>query len=752
MNKGILSNLAVIFFLFVSLSGFSDPSTDSGSISGTVTQAETQTPLVGTNVLLIGTMLGAATDSQGRFYIPGVPQGIYEIKASAIGFKSIQKTVRVEKGQNHTVDFTLQETAVLMDGVSVTASRYQQSLDEIPVSVSLIPAMEIHERNILSVDEALKYVPGVNSMSGGQITIRGSSGFNWGVGSRVLVMVNGQPFMTGDNWSVNWYGIPTANINQVEVMKGSGSALYGSSAMGGVINIITQEPEEGNRFEISTLTGFYSKPGFSEWHWTDKRQHFEGTSVQWSTRLGKISTQLASSYRVTTGYRENDDNQIFNLMTMLGCNYNSNLRLDLMAGHARNQGGFYIYWKDLANPYANGSDPYGFRSRSKSNMTYVYPSVSYIINHRMLLTLKGRYAQSNTEETLKSKISLPSQVDPILDNSFRMSSVNSLGGEALFNYQISSVGTLVAGSEYQSDHVNSIQYGDRRISRASYYAQVSHDVLNTFKITLGGRYDGENIRSQGTSGEFSGTLGLNCDLSAKTHLRASMGQGFRAPAIAERFVSTFTGGLRVRENPGLLPERSLSAEAGIRQGIASSMTLDLSVFYSLYDNLIEPQLSTDPEDDAVVVRFENVNKALITGLDASLRTDWWTNQISSRVGYTFLNTLDRSPGPDYNKPLKYRSRHTLYVSTDFKLHPLSMGIDFRYLSQTERVDEYHKAFIKDIDARVPTYVASLRFGISPWRRYRLQLVIDNLFRYNYLIAPANMGPPLNATLQLKINS
>ena len=212
----------------------------------------------------------------------------------------------------------------------------------------------------------------------------------------------------------------------------------------------------------------------------------------------------------------------------------------------------------------------------------------------------------------------------------------------------------------------------------------------------------------GYSGELSGKFGLNFNLSPRTNFRASVGQGFRTPAIAERFVSTFTGGLRVSENPDLQPERSLSAEIGCRQHILASMSLDVAAYYSQYNNLIEPQLETDPVDEAVVVKFKNVNKAQIAGIDASLRTDWWSKRVTTRLGYTYLDSRDLSPGPEYNEPLKYRSRHMLYASTDFLLHPLTLGIDFRYLSRMERVDEYHKAYIKDIDQRVPTYVLSMR--------------------------------------------
>ena len=735
------------FIIYASAFGqkFGELNEKTSQITGQVIEASSGKPIFGANVLIRGTMLGAATESDGSFKISHVPSSNYTIMVTAVGYKSGKKTVSVESDSKIDILFSLQETVILMDGIAVTASRYRQSLEDLPVSLSLVSAKELQDRNITSAEQALRYVPGVNSMEGGQISIRGSSGFNWGMGSRVLVLFNGNPIMSGDNWNVNWYAIPTSNIKQIEVLKGSGSALYGSSAMGGVINIITKEPEQGSHIHIRSFTGFHNKPSHSGWRWTDDQSHFEGTSLDFSTYLGPVSTQLSTTYQATTGYRENDDRETLNCMANLNYDISSSFKFGLMTGYGTKSGGFFIYWKGLQDPYGNGSDPHGYKTRSKWNSTYVFPSITYIFNNRIFLTLKGKYNRSFSEDHLKST----AEGSPEQTGTFRSSTANTQGFDTQINVQVSSRGIMVAGCDFQKDEVESIQYGHRKVSKASYYFQFEQRFWDRLNVTLGTRWDGEDAQEIGSVGELSRKIGLNLAVSKWTNIRFNIGEGFRTPAVCERFVSTFASGLRISPNPELRPELSKSAEIGFKQALTNSMNMDMAVFYTEYKNLIEPQLDTDP-DLSVVVRFKNIVRARVMGVDLSYVTDWWSNMVSTRIGYTFIDTKDLSAGEEYNLPLKYRSKHTLYFTNDLTLKPLQIGIDFRYLSKIERVDQYHTAFIQDIENVVPTYVTSIRLGVS-WKHQSFRLLIDNLFQYNYLVSPANIGPPRTAVLQFNVN-
>ncbi|MBI3579749.1 MAG: TonB-dependent receptor, partial [Ignavibacteriales bacterium] len=191
--------------------------------------AETKNPLVGANVMIKGTFLGAVTNVHGEFRIYRIPVGIYTIEASFVGYQRKKfDGIIIKEGEEYTLSLQLMPSAIQAEEIVVTASRREQSLQEVPVSVSTVTAKTIAERNSVTLDDALRYVPGVNLLQD-QINIRGSTGYSRGVGSRVLLLLDGLPFITGDTGEINWESIPTHQIERIEVVKGAGSALYGSS-------------------------------------------------------------------------------------------------------------------------------------------------------------------------------------------------------------------------------------------------------------------------------------------------------------------------------------------------------------------------------------------------------------------------------------------------------------------------------------------------------------------------------------------
>ena len=118
----------------------------------------------------------------------------------------------------------------------------------------------------------MEQVPGVN-MTDGQANIRGGSGWSYGTGTRVLVLVDDMPMIDGGLGQAQWNAIPTENISQIEVIKGASSALYGSSALNGVINIRTKYPSIDPETKIKIHYGFYDNPSNINYAWWDENQN-----------------------------------------------------------------------------------------------------------------------------------------------------------------------------------------------------------------------------------------------------------------------------------------------------------------------------------------------------------------------------------------------------------------------------------------------------------------------------------------------
>ncbi|OQX56967.1 hypothetical protein B5M50_06555 [candidate division KSB1 bacterium 4484_219] len=211
----------------------------SGYVTGKVIDSKSKAPLPGANVQIMGTVRGASTDRNGNFTIEKVPPGTYSIRASMIGYRSVTlKNILVRDKQETKVFFELRETPIEFDPIVVLAGKTKQRLDQAAVSISVVSAKEIKRRNPTNLIEALETVPGINFI-GNQINIRGSTGYTYGAGNKVLLLLDGVPVYASDTGEFNWDMLPPLDIKRIEVLKGAGSTLWGASALGGVVNVIT---------------------------------------------------------------------------------------------------------------------------------------------------------------------------------------------------------------------------------------------------------------------------------------------------------------------------------------------------------------------------------------------------------------------------------------------------------------------------------------------------------------------------------
>ena len=140
------------------------------------------------------------------------------------------KSISLNKNEVTNLDIDLAPSSEQLSTVVVSAGRFEQKIEEITVSMEVIKPSLIENKNTTDIQTAMDQIPGVN-ITDGQANIRGGSGWSFGAGTRVLVMVDDMPLISGDAGQVQWKLIATENINQVEVIKGAASALYGSSAL-----------------------------------------------------------------------------------------------------------------------------------------------------------------------------------------------------------------------------------------------------------------------------------------------------------------------------------------------------------------------------------------------------------------------------------------------------------------------------------------------------------------------------------------
>src|SRR5207244_7718857 len=187
------------------------------------------------------------------------------VRVAHIGYASVFDTLTLGAADSVERNFFLRPAAVeLQPQVVVTAAKRSQLLDQAVTSVAVLEQPDIARRAITTVDEAVDKAPGVQFLNG-QVNIRGSTGYVQGWSSRVLLLVDGVPANQGDRGGINWDLVPLDRVERVEVVKGAGSSLYGSAALGGVVNLLTRDIAPGFHARLRATGDRPAKPPHAAW-------------------------------------------------------------------------------------------------------------------------------------------------------------------------------------------------------------------------------------------------------------------------------------------------------------------------------------------------------------------------------------------------------------------------------------------------------------------------------------------------------
>ena len=295
-------SLSLIITLFLSIAFL-----NGSQIEGKVYQKDNNTPLQGANVLFVnvdGDEFGASCDANGVYKIDNVSKGKYKVIVSFIGYKDFRDDVLIEDDKVYTINASLSISPILMAKLEII-SKTENSYEDLPGAATVIDAQVLKKLNPIGTQEILEYVPGVSGFAddgigNSRISI-GIRGLNPRRSPRVLILEDGIPIQPAVYIYPNmYYNPPAERIDQVEVIKGSGSILYGPQTMGGVINYFTKRPRNalGGLLKLTGGENGYSSI-FSE---------YGGIQL-----FGKKSRgELQLLYKRGDGFRDNNAFQQFN--------------------------------------------------------------------------------------------------------------------------------------------------------------------------------------------------------------------------------------------------------------------------------------------------------------------------------------------------------------------------------------------------------------------------------------------------------
>jgi iron complex outermembrane receptor protein len=160
-----------------------------------------------------------------------------------VGYTAQEIPIELLPNEKKTINIDLNQEMRELKTFVTTAGKYEQNIEELTVSMEVLRPNIIENKNTTSIDDALQQVPGVTIVDG-EPQIRSGSGYSFGAGSRVMILMDDLPILSGDAGRPSWGFLPVENIEQVEVIKGASSVMYGSAALSGVINLRTAYPRD----------------------------------------------------------------------------------------------------------------------------------------------------------------------------------------------------------------------------------------------------------------------------------------------------------------------------------------------------------------------------------------------------------------------------------------------------------------------------------------------------------------------------
>src|SRR5438874_3856125 len=275
-----------------------------GALHGTV-RDDQGAPIGHAQVGIRGTTLFTRTDGSGRYRLAAMPTGTLHVRVDAVGYAGLDTAITIAPAEAVTLDVRLTFSPLTLPPVSTVIEKLPHFGERPATSVAEVSEHDLDRRAVNTVDEAIDHVPGIQFVNG-QINIRGSTGYVQGLNSRVLLTVDGVPMNQGDRGGIDWDLLAVDEIEGVDILKGAGSSLYGSAALGGVVNVTTRDVPNGLHTRMRFTGGMYGDPPHSVWRFRDNAGLLGSGDVAASYGTDELGGRISAGDRHSDGYRQQD--------------------------------------------------------------------------------------------------------------------------------------------------------------------------------------------------------------------------------------------------------------------------------------------------------------------------------------------------------------------------------------------------------------------------------------------------------------
>lgn len=723
-----------------------------GIVKGKVFDNNTLEPLHGVYVIYEKNK-GTNTDQNGNFYFESVT-GSINISFQFIGYRPVKKSIDISSNDtielNVGLDMEIQEIGQIV----VSANRTEQKVAELSVSMDIIKSGDFLKTHITDAQELINKTPGIEVMDG-QASIRGGSGFSYGVGSRVLALIDGLPVISPDAGNIKWQFLPLENISQVEIIKGASSVLYGSSALNGIINFRTADATNIPVTQFFAEAGIYDKPKNKNWVWWNSPRVFSTVSFSHLQKIGNTDLGLGINLLTDNGYRKFNDEKLGRISLRLkhhdekikGLVYGMNVN----SGYTAKRD--FILWED---------SEFGALKQDTSSVSLLHGS--FLALDPYLSFVKG----GRFKHDLRIRLQSANNRFPVRDEN--NSDAYSIYSEYQLYYKLSRHFNITVGLSENYSRVVSNFYGNHKGVNTASFTQMEANPVPRLKMVAGLRIELNSLDGKPDKIVPIFRTGINWQAADYTFLRASFGQGYRYPSIAEKYASTTLGSVKIFPNPFVQPESGWNSEVGLKQGILMGKTngqADLSVFFSQNKNLIEypfgAYLDFVTGLPSLGFRADNVEQSRVYGYELEFVLNRSSRGFTTTLsgGYTYIYPIEFNKVTNKNTeiPLKYRRKHSAKLSLNSSCKKFDLGVTLYIKSKILSIDN---VFIN------PTTRESILPGFYDyWQTHHtgyflidgnlgykinkllmISLAIKNITNTEYMGRPGDIQPQRNFSLRL----
>lgn len=748
-----------------------------GILKGTISEQGSNETLPGATVQLLRNLAkGTASDIEGHYYLE-LDTGYHKLVCAFIGLSSDTFEVHISANIVTEKNIKLKTSAKTLETVVVSSGKFEQKIEDLTVSMEVLKPALITNRNTTSIENALEQVPGL-SIIDNDPQIRGGSGFTFGVGSRVAIVVDGIPLLSGDAGRPEWSYIPVENIEQVEIIKGASSVLYGSSALNGVINIRSAYPRSKPKTMINYSVGNYSQPN-------DPAESWYGGALPAFTNLNFLHSQIVkNNLDVVIGGNVNVDQGYIGpppaqpympsdikQALLITDSIHTFTKDDMIKKRGRLNVNLRYRSKRIAGLN------YGVNANgmvNKTNMVFAclndsvglyrgYPGAVFLEDQTLFnVDPFIKYSSGGISHSLVTRVF---HSDNVITNNQSNRGTMYYGEyqlqRAFKSIDLNFTGGVVGNISQSHAQIYAISgQPNNKIVNASGYLQIDKKLWSVLNLSGGVRYEYFKLNNLQSVTTPIYRAGANLHVLKGTFVRVSYGQGYRYPTITERYITTKAGMFGVFPNPDLKPETSRSTEIGLKQGFRIGNCqgyLDIAGFYQLYHNTIEYLFGVwDPNVSIIGFKFLNTGDSRVRGIDISLAASTpETNKrfgVTALLGYTYIDPVTLTPDYVYahdkslggtgqdlsyktssmdtsNNVLKYRFQHMGKADVEFKVYKFGIGMSCRYYSRMQNID---RAFndIEVLTANTAPYLYSIK-ATNYWRSHWGFSIFDA--RLNYKI-------------------